>query len=134
MNVPPGTKEYQDSVRKAKDTLVRLGKGSRMLDEAIQTNRFADAQKIIRHWDKVAKELFLELEIATLLHQHMLTGNQVLLKSDGKRLIKLEDIADKNTFDLDPWTLISLEKLVTVFGPDIKNIVEIVEERTNPPE
>lgn len=134
VKVPIGTKEYQESIRKAKDTLVRLNKGSKMLESAIEENRFAEAQKIIRHWDKVSKELFLELEIATLLHQHMLTGNQVLLRSDGKSLTKLEDLVDKNSFQLDPWTLLSLEKLVTIFGMDVKNIIEFADEQENPPQ
>jgi hypothetical protein len=124
VNVPVGTKEYQESIRKAKELLVRLNKGSRMLSDAVRNNEYAKAQKILSLWDQLSKELFAELEIATLLHQHMLTGNQVLLKSDGRTLIKLEDVADTNAFELDPWTLISLEKLVTVFGPEVKNVIE----------
>jgi hypothetical protein len=58
----------------------------------------------------------------------MLTGNQVLLRSDGRSLVKVEDITDQSVFELDPWTLLSLEKLVTVFGPEVKNIIEFVDE------
>lgn len=128
MNVPPGTNEYQESVRKAKEYLVRLNKGSKLLENAVKGNKFVEAQKLVRQWDKLSKELFVELETATILHQHMLTGNQVLLRSDGKSLVKLEDITDPTKDKLDPWTLLSLEKLVAVFGPEVKNIIEFVEE------
>jgi hypothetical protein len=128
LNVPPGTSEYQESVRKSKELLVRLNKGSQLLETAVRGNKFVEAQKLVRQWDKVSRELFTELELATILHQHMLTGNQVLLRSDGRSLVKVEDITDQSVFELDPWTLLSLEKLVTVFGPEVKNIIEFVDE------
>lgn len=124
MKVPPGTTEYQDSIQKAKTLLTRLTKGSGMLKEAIDQNQFLQAQQIIRNWEKLSNEALVQLEIATLLHQHMLTGNQVLLKSDGRNLIKVEDLADMNAVHLDPWTLLSMEKLVSVFGESVKDIIE----------
>lgn len=125
VKVPGVTPDYQDSVRKAKDYLIRLKKGKDMLNEAVRKNEFVNAQKIIEHWNKVANSMFLELEIATLLHQHILTGNSVVLRADGK-IIKVEDIAKTTeTIELDPWLLISMEKLKAVFGDDLHNVLEI---------
>lgn len=125
VKVPGVTPDYQDSVRKAKDTLIRLKKGKDMLDEAVRNNKLVDAQKIIRHWNKVANEIFMELEIATLLHQHILTGNTVLIRPNGKA-VKVEDISKTtDTIEMDPWLLISMEKLKSIFGDDIHNILEI---------
>jgi hypothetical protein len=124
VKVPAGTVEYQESLKKAKATLIRLNKGSKMLEEAILSRETLQAEKIIRHWEKLARELFVELEIATLIHQQNLTGNSVVAKADGTP-IKIEEIMDTKPVDIDPWTLISLEKLKTVFGEDVHNFIKI---------
>lgn len=126
MKVPPGTSEYQASVRKAKDYLVRLSKGKRMLEEAVGNNQLVEAHKVIRLWDQIANQLYVELEIATLLHQHMLTGNQVLVRPNGT-FVKLEELVETEGMELDPWTLLSMEKLKTVFGDDIHQLIHIEE-------
>lgn len=124
MIVPAGTIEYQESLRKAKATLIRLHKGSKMLEEAINTREMLQAEKVIKHWEKLANELFVELEIATLIHQQNLTGNSIVAKADGTP-IKVEDIMDTKSIEVDPWTLISLEKLKSVFGEDVHKFIEI---------
>lgn len=124
VKVPAGTVEYQESLKKAKATLIRLHKGSKMLEEAVRARETLQAEKIIKHWERLANELFVELEIATLIHQHNFTGNSVVLKADGTP-IKVEAIMVTQPVDLDPWTLISLEKLKAVFGEDLHNFIEI---------
>jgi hypothetical protein len=131
MKVPPGTKEYQDSIRKSKDYLQRLRKGSKLLDETLNSDQLVEARKIIRHWEKVGNELFVELEIVTLIHQHLLTGNQVLIKADGT-FLKIEDVIDKDALEIDPWTLLCMEKLKTIFGEDFKQFVKLDVQETPP--
>lgn len=126
MKVPAGTDEYQASIRKSKDLLNRLKKGSKMLDEALDKNEYLQAQKVIRHWEKLSKDLFTELEIATLTHQFILTGNQFLIKSDGT-LIAQKEMVNQETLEIDPWTLISLEKLKAVFGDEVNEFLVIEE-------
>lgn len=125
VKAPGVTPDYQGSVRKAKEILNRLKKGKDMLDSAVKDNNFVEAQKIIRHWSKVADEAFMEIEIATLLHQHILTGNTVLIKPNGK-IVKVEEIAKTtDAIEMDPWLLISMEKLKNVFGEDLHDVLEI---------
>jgi hypothetical protein len=124
VNVPPGTVEYQQGIRKSKDYLIRLEKGKKMLEEAMRQNELLTAQKILRTWNKLANEMFLELEMATLLHQSIITGNKVLVRANG-RYVKFEELANSETIELDPWLLLSLEKLKYVFGDDIHDILEI---------
>lgn len=124
VKVPGGTNEYQESIRKTKEYLNRLKKGSSMLHAAMSKNDIIQAQKILRHWEKLANEMFVELETATLIHQHLLTGNNVLLKPDGT-LVKIEELADMNNIEMDPWLLLSLEKLKFIFGEEIKEHLTI---------
>lgn len=131
IKVPGATPDYQESVRKAKDILIRLKKGKVMLDEAVRKNEFVNAQRIINHWNKVANEAFMELEIATLLHQHILTGNTVVIRPNGKG-VKVEDLAKTmDTIEMDPWLLISMEKLKAVFGDELHDMLEIKIEGEN---
>lgn len=123
------TPGYQEAVRKSKDLIIRLKKGKDMLDDAVRKGDFVQAQKVIRHWSKLADETFLELEVATLLHQFILTGNTVLIKPNGKS-IKVEDLAQTtDAIEMDPWLLISMEKLKTVFGDEVYDILEIKDGR-----
>lgn len=131
MQVPPGTTEYERSVRKAKELLVRLHKGTNMLNKAYQDNDTVQMQNIIRTWMKVSKELYTELEISTLIHQQFMTGNKVVLRGDGS-LASVSDMVDPETVELDPWLLISMEKLKEVFGDDIHQFLEI-KENDEPP-
>lgn len=127
MKVPGGTLEYQQSIRKSKEYLKRLKKGKMMLEKAIKEKEFIEAQDIIRLWDKLASEVFVELETATLIHQQLLTGSKVLIKSDGT-VVGIEEIMNSDVQEVDPWTLLSLEKLKSVFGDDIDKYLEIKEE------
>lgn len=128
MKVPGVTPEYQESVRKTKEYLMRLKKGQEMLAESIEKNELLQAQKVIRFWNKVANEMFVEMETATLLHQHILTGNTVMIRPNGT-LIKVEELAaTTDAIEMDPWLLISMEKLKFVFGDEIHKILEIKDE------
>lgn len=129
MKVPVGTKEIQDNVMKGKELLIRLNKGSKMIEEYLGNGEYLEAQKAIRHWAKLSKELFKHMETATLLHQYQLTDNSVLLQANGT-LIKVEDLVDPQGIELDPFTLISLDMLKNVFGDDIHNFINI---EANPP-
>jgi hypothetical protein len=124
MNVPAGTVEYQESLKKAKANLIRLLNGLKMLDNAVEKSELLQAQKIIKLWDKIANELFVELEIATLIHQSNLTGNKVVVKADGT-LIKVEEFMSTEAVEIDPWTLLLMEKLKSVFGDDLHNFITI---------
>lgn len=128
VKAPGVTPEYQESVRKSKEFLIRLKKGIDILDSSVQKNDLITAQKAIRQWNRIANEMFMELEIATLLHQHILTGNTVLIRSNGT-MVKLEDISETtDTIEMDPWLLISMEKLKTVFGDELHKMLEIKNE------
>ena len=124
MKVDAGTNEYQQSIRKAKDSLIRLHKGKRMLDEAVRKQEYVKSQEIIHLWKSVAEELFVELEIATLIHQSIMTGNKVVGRADAS-LVKFEDLADPDNIEMDPWTLLSLEKIKGVFGDDVHQFIEL---------
>lgn len=124
MKVPPGMAEYEASVRDSKNLLNRLKKGSKMMDENIKNNQVLEAQRIIRHWQKLSEQLFTQLEMATILHQQMLSGYSVVIRADGT-LAKVEDIVDTSITELDAWTLLSMEKLKYVFGDDIKSFINI---------
>lgn len=128
MKVPPGTAEYENSVRAAKKLLNRLKKGSSMLEEAVEKGETVNAKKIIELWEVISKELFTHLEIATLIHQQYITGNSVVVKSDGS-LRKVEQIMDMNPSDVEGWTLLTIEKLQEIFGQDYMNFLEIKEKQ-----
>lgn len=109
----------------------RLKTGKNLLSEAVENGEIVKAQKLIRHWDKLANEMFVELEKATLIHQHMLTGNTVLIKADGT-LINSDSLTGTKSIELDPWLLISLQKLKEVFGDEIHKFIEIADSPENP--
>lgn len=116
--------EYEASVRESKNLLNRLKKGSKMMDDNIKNNQMLEAQKIIRHWQTLSEKLFTELELATVIHQQMLSGYSVVIRADGT-IAKIEDIVDTSITELDPWTLLSMEKLKYIFGDDIKSFINI---------
>lgn len=124
MKVPPGVKEYEESLRKAKSELNRLKKGSSMLQTAISNREMVNAWKIIRTWQMVSESLFTQLELATIIHQQYLTGNSVVVKSNG-RLEKVENIMDMNPSEIDPWTLLTIQKMHEIFGEEYKEFMEI---------
>lgn len=124
MKVPPGVKEYEESIRKAKSELNRLKKGSSMLQTAISNREMVNAWKIIRTWQMVSESLFTQLELATIIHQQYLTGNSVVVKSNG-RLEKVENIMDMNPSEIDPWTLLTIQKMHEIFGEEYKEFMEI---------
>ena len=70
-------------------------------------------------WLEISKEMFTHLEMVTLIHQQLLTGNSVVVRADGS-LEKVEDIMDMNPDEFDPWLLYSISKLHEVFGDEYK--------------
>lgn len=124
MKVPPGLKEYEESVRTAKNLLNRLKKGSAMLEESARTGETVMTRKIIKTWAVVSAELFTHLELATIIHQQYLTGNSVVIRSNGT-FEKVEDIMDMEPEEMDAWSLLTIQKLYEVFGDDYKNMLEI---------
>ena len=125
----PGLEEYQQSMQEAKVLLNRLKQGGTMLSSALSNNDVIQAKRIQELWYELAGELFLKLELATLIHQQYLTGNSVVVTSNG-RLKKVEDIMNMNPEDFDAWTLLSVIKLHEIFGPEYSDILEIKSENT----
>jgi hypothetical protein len=110
--------------------MARLEKGWKMLEQASSNGEVLKAVKLIRLWQKLSREMFYEQEKSALIHQQFLTGNSVLVRADGS-LISKEDIMGNEAIEVDPWLLLSLEKLKAVFGDDIHNFINIKE--GNPP-
>lgn len=127
MQVPQGTKEAQDSIRKAKDIIIRLKKGGAMLDNAFKNDQISESRKIIHQWLNLSKQLFTELEMIMILQQSAMLGKNIAINSSG-RLVDIEHVTDKEHMELDPWTLLTLEKLHYIFGDDLQELIEIKNE------
>ena len=123
MKVNPGTKEYEDNIRNARELLARLRKGKAIFRESIRAGNLAKAGKVMELYDEVAGAAFKELEMATLILQFQMSHSSVWVRSDGS-LIKAEDVVDEKAVELDPWMLYSTNMLMNVFGPDIKEYIE----------
>ena len=128
----PGLEEYQKSMQEAKQLLNRLKQGGSMLSTALSKNDIVQAKQIQELWFELARTLFTKLELATLIHQQYLTGNSVVITSNGK-LKKVEDIMNMNPDDFDAWTLLSVIKLHEVFGPEYYEILEIKSDQKDIP-
>lgn len=125
MKVPPGVKEYEESIVESKDLLNRLKKGSRMIKAALKDKNIADARKMIDLWVQYSDQMVDHLELATVIHQHYMTGNSVVLTNG--RLSKVEDIMDMDPEAVEFWELYSVMKMHEIFGDDYKNFVEVEE-------
>ncbi|MED4068706.1 hypothetical protein [Priestia megaterium] len=125
MRVPPGVKEYEESIVESKDLLNRLKKGSRMIKGAMKDKKMADARKMMDLWVQYSDQMVDFLELATVIHQHYMTGNSVVL-TNGK-LSKVEDIMDMDPEGVEFWELYSVMKMHEIFGDDYKNFVEVEE-------
>lgn len=125
MKVPPGVKEYEESIVESKDLLNRLKKGSRMIKAAMRDSKMVDARKMMELWVQYSDQMVDYLELATVIHQHYMTGNSVVL-TNGK-LSKVEDIMDMDPEDVEFWELYSVMKMHELFGDDYKKFVEVEE-------
>jgi len=125
MKVPPGVKEYEESIVESKDLLNRLKKGSRMIKAAMKKKKTADARQMMDLWVQYSDKMVDYLELATVIHQHYMTGNSVVL-TNGK-LSKVEDIMAMDPEDVEFWELYSVMKMHELFGDDYKNFVEVEE-------
>lgn len=125
MKVPPGVKEYEKSIVESKDLLNRLKKGSRMIKAAMKKKKTADARQMMDLWVQYSDKMVDYLELATVIHQHYMTGNSVVL-TNGK-LSKVEDIMDMDPEGVEFWELYSVMKMHELFGDDYKNFVEVEE-------
>lgn len=125
MKVPPGVKEYEKSIVESKDLLNRLKKGSRMIKTAMKKKKTADARQMMDLWVQYSDKMVDYLELATIIHQHYMTGNSVVL-TNGK-LSKVEDIMDMDPEGVEFWELYSVMKMHELFGDDYKNFVEVEE-------
>lgn len=124
MKVPPGTKEYEESLRQARTLLNRLKKGIAIINKTYNDGEVIKTKQAMELWLQVSSELFTHLEMITLIHQQILTGNSVVVRADGS-LDKVEDIMDMDPKDFDPWMLYSISKLYEIFGDEYKDILEI---------
>lgn len=125
MKVPPGVKEYEESIVESKDLLNRLKKGSRMIKAALKDKNIADTRKMMDLWVQYSDQMVDHLELATVIHQHYMTGNSVVLTNG--RLSKVEDIMDMDPEAVEFWELYSVMKMHEIFGDDYKNFVEVEE-------
>ena len=124
MKVPPGTTEYEASLRQARTLLNRLKKGIAVMEKTYNDGQIINTKEAMELWMELSKQMFTHLELVTLIHQQILTGNSVVVRADGS-LEKVEDIMDMDPKEFDPWLLYSISKLYEVFGEDYKQLVEI---------
>ena len=124
MQVPGGTKEYTKHIGECRTLLGRLTKGRDIYKAALEQRDYAKVGEVLWLWLDLSNKMLRELELATLSHQFILTGNSVLIQANGKP-IKSEEIVKEGTFGLDPYLLLSMRMLKEVFGDDLHDFIEI---------
>ncbi|MGE7305862.1 hypothetical protein AAXE64_27305 [Priestia megaterium] len=125
MRVPaPGQiRDYEKNIRSSKEKLAKLAKGKKMIQDAVRKEEILKATGWLELWLQYANEVFQHMETTTIIHQQLLTKKNVLMDTNGQ-FVKDTDVMNTETIEVDPWTLIMMEKLVTVFGEEIKEDIE----------
>ena len=130
VKVNKGTNEYQQAVFEAKNEILRLHKGMKMMNKALEANDLMQAKKLMDRWYTVAQNAYYKIELATLIHQHYITKNSVVVSGSGQP-VDIKNTMDPDNVELDPWTLQTLVYLKELFGEDVHSLITIEADNQN---
>lgn len=125
VKIPKAVKENQERIIKSREILTRMNKGEKIIKKSYEEKSIALSFEAIRLYGTLARELFALLEQALMFSEYSATGRTIMITREGKA-INIAPQAEGEV-EIDPWSLLTMEKLRAVFGDEVENMIEFKE-------